>query len=254
MAAAKMNLARPRLAVFALLAGAARLVAQDGGEPKVTADFGYVSRYVFRGIERAGSSAQASVEYAADGFRGRVWTSRPLHRGESGETDLTAAYGRQVGEKLNVELALTGYRFTRPAAGAAASSVEATLSATFASVGGVTPSIAVRRDFRLEADSVQASFAYSVALPQLGAFLELGAFAGWSDARNARPDAAGPRAGDGYGYGGGEARIPYRVGAHTTVIAGVQATTTVGRGPAWPAAGRPARSNLWLTLGVSFDF
>ncbi len=249
-----MNLARASLVVLALLAGAAHGAAQDSGEPKLTADFGYASRYVFRGVERAGSSAQASVEYAAHGFRGSVWTNQPLRRGQSGEIDLTAAYGRQVSEKLNLELALTSYDFTSAPAGATEHSLEAGLTATFAPVNGVTPSVSVQHDFRLEADTAQASLAYSVALTQLGTFLELSAFAGWSDARNVRPDAVGPRVSDGYGYFGGEARIPYRLGAHTTVIAGLHATTTVGQGRAFASPGRFARSNLWLTLGVSVDF
>lgn len=249
-----MKLARASLAVFALLAGAARVAAQDSGEPKVTADFGYASRYVFRGVERAGSSAQASIEYAERGFRGSVWTNQPFRSGDNGEIDLTAAYGRQVGEKLNVEFAFTAYNFTSVPVGATEHSVEAALTATFAPAGGFTPSVSLQHDFRLESDSVQASLAYSVALTQLGTFLELSAFVGWSDASNARPDAAGPRMSDGYGYFGGEAHIPYRIGAHTTVIAGVHATTTVNQGLAFAAPSRFARSNLWLTLGVSFDF
>lgn len=251
-----MKLARTSLVVFvfALLAGAARVAAQDSGEPKVTADFGYASRYVFRGVERAGSSAQAAVEYAAKGFRGSVWANQPLRSRQGSEIDLTAAYGRQVSEKLNVELALTAYNFTSEPAGATEHSVEAALTATFAPVNGVTPSVSLQHDFRLEADTAQASLAYSVALTRLGTFLELSAFAGWSDARNATPDAASSRASDGYGYFGGEAHIPYRVGAHTTVIAGLHATTTVGQGRALASPGRFARSNLWLTLGVSVDF
>lgn len=234
-----MHFARSSLVVLSLLTGAARLVAQESGEPKVTAEFGYASRYVFRGVERAGSSAQASVEYAANGFRGSVWTNQPLRSADSGEIDLTAAYGRQVSEKLNIELAFTAYNFPGVPAGATEHSLEAGLTATFAPVNGVTPSVSVQHDFRLDADTAQASLAYSVALTQLGTYLELSAFAGWSD---------------GYGYFGGEAHIPYRVGAHTTVIAGIHATTTVGQGRTLAVPGRFARSNLWLTLGVSVDF
>jgi hypothetical protein len=151
-------------------------------------------------------------------------------------------------------MAVTSYNFTSTLVGATERSLEAGLTANWSLVGGYTPSISVLHDFRLEADTAQASLAYSVALTRLGTYLELSAFAGWSDVRNARPATAGPRSRDGYGYWGGEAQIPYRVGAHTTVIAGLHATTTVGQGRALAASGRFARSNLWLTLGVSVDF
>ena len=249
-----MHFARSSLVVLSLLTGAARLVAQESGEPKVTAEFGYASRYVFRGVERAGSSAQASVEYAANGFRGSVWTNQPLRSADSGEIDLTAAYAHQVSEKLNIELALTAYYPTSIGAGATERSLEAGITATWTPISGFTPSVSLQHDFQLESNSAQAALACSVALIKLGTFLELSAFAGWSDARNARPDEGGPRVGDGYGYFGGEAHIPYRVGAHTTVIAGLHATTTVGQGRALASPGRFARSNLWLTLGVSVDF
>ena len=249
-----MKLTRANLLVFVLLVGAARLLAQDSGESKVTADFGYASRYVFRGVERAGSSAQASVEYAAHGFRGSVWTNQPLRSEQDGEIDLTTAYAHQVSEKLNIELALTAYYPTSAGAGATERSIEAGITATWTPISGFTPSVSLQHDFQLESNSAQAALACSVALTKLGAFLELSAFAGWSDARNARPDEGGPRVGDGYGYFGGEAHIPYRMGAHTTVIAGIHATTTVGQGRTLAVPGRFARSNLWLTLGVSVDF
>ncbi len=249
-----MCFSRSSLFFCAFLAGAMRLAAQDSGEPRLTVDFGYASRSVFRGIERAGSSAQASMEYAVNGFRGSVWANQPLRRGQMGEVDLTGAYARQVGEKINVELALTAYHFTDTPAGATKHSLEAGLTATWASVSGFTPSVSLQHNFRLEAESAQASLAYSVPLTKLGAFLELSAFAGCVDARNVRPDAAGPRVRDSYGYLGGEAQIPYRVSAHTTVIAGLHATTTSGQGGAFFTPGQFGRANLWLTLGLSIDF
>ena len=240
--------------LFALQAGATVLLAQSDGEPRLTADFGYASRHVFRGVERAGSSAQASVEYAANGFRGTVWANRPLRGGQVGEIDLTAAYGHQMSDRLKVELALTAYRFTNVPAGATGHSLEAGLVVTGASINGFVPRVSLRHDFRLAAHTVEAGLAYSLPLTKLGAFLEFSAFTGWTDGSNLRPDAAGPRVSEGYGFVGTEVRLPYRVGTHTTVIAGLEGATTLNHSGAFAVSGRSARTNLSLSLSVSFDF
>lgn len=249
-----MRFLRSIVLLLVLPGGAMVGFAQSDGEPQRTADLGYASRYVFRGVERAGGSVQASAEYAVGGFRGTVWTNQPLNGGRGGEVDLTAAYAHQASERLNVEFAFTAYRFTNIPAGETEHSLEAGLTATWSPINGFVPRVSLRRDFRMEADTAEAALGYSLPLTTLGTFLEFSAFVGWVDAANARPDAAGPRARDSYGYAGAEAHVPYRVSAHCTVVAGVHGTTTVNQGGTFGAADRSARSNLWLTLGVSVDF
>ena len=249
----------PRLLPRVLLAfagfGVAVTVAQsDPGEPVLTADFDYASRYVFRGIPHAGDSAQASVEYAVNGFRAGVWTNQPFRRDDGGEVDLTAAYARQVSPELNLEFAITSYNFTDTPANLPRHSLEVGLTATLKPIAGFTPSLGVQRDFQLDSSSVQGALAYSVALPRLGAYLEWSVFGGWVDARHLRPAAPGPRIGDGYGYFGGEVHVPYRIGAHSTLSVGLHGTETVNQDRADAVSGRFAPRNLWVTFGLSVDF
>ena len=252
-------MSRPRLRPSLLLAfagfGVAVAVAQrDPGEPVLTADFDYASRYVFRGIPHAGGSAQASVEFAANGLRAGVWTNQPFHRDDDGEVDVTAAYARQVSPELNLEFAIMSYNFTETQANLTRHSLEVGLTATLKPIAGFTPSLAVQHDFQLDSNSVQGALASSVALPRLGAYLEWSVFGGWVDTRNLRPDARGPRIGDGYGYFGGEAHVPYRIGAHSTLSVGLHGTATANQDRANAVSGRVSPRNLWVTFGLSVDF
>ncbi len=235
---------------------AALLVVPTGARgdepPVVQADISYASRYVFRGVERAGQSAQAGVELARENFRGGVWTNQPFQSDETRETNLHAAYTWQPTERLTLEGTVAHAWFG--AVGDVKRSFEAGLTATVSAVNGFTPSLAYYHDFHLRADTTQASLAHSIALTNLGTFLELNFFAGWAKGDDWRPDAPGPRRQDGYGYWGGEARVPYRIGAHSTVTAGMHYADTFGRSVANGPFGLSARHNLWFSLGVNLDF
>ena len=236
---------------FALTGG---MPAQGGEEPVVRADFGFASRQVFRGLVRAGPSAQGGAEFAARGFRAGVWGSLPFDSGETGELDFSAAYAWPATDRLTLEASANFYDFPTAQGGATRQSQAVGLTATWASIAGFTPSLFLQRDFRLEATTVQAAVASGVALPKFGAFLELNLFAGWTEGSNWRPDGPGPRRRDGYGYFGGEARVPYRIGPHSTVVAGLHFTDTAGRSIANGPMSLRQGSSIWATLGVSLDF
>ncbi len=110
------------------------------------------------------------------------------------------------------------------------------------------------RDFRLKAGTGEAELGFSLPLTKLGAFLDGRLFAGWSSAQNWRPDAAVPGVRGGYGYHGAEARLPYRVGGHTTLLAGVHFSETWNAREAGGVPGPKGRRNLGFTAGVSLDF
>ena len=133
-------------------------------------------------------------------------------------------------------------------------SFEAGLNATWAPIDGFTPSLACYHDCRLRADTGQASLAHSFALTGFGAFLDLNFFAGWTTGGDWRPDAPGPRRHDSYSYWGAEAHLPYRIGPHSTVIAGLHYADTSGRSPTNGPFSLSSGRNLWITLGVSLDF
>jgi len=231
------------------------LAAQvDEEVPAVRADFGYASRDVFRGVERAGQSAQAGVELVHGNFRGGLWTNQPFDRGETSETKLSAAYAWQPVSGLGLEASVAYSGFGEVPGGGVKSSLEAGLAGTLAAVAGFTPGLAYYHDFRFRADTAQASVARSIALTRLGAFLELDFFAGWARGSDWRPDAPGPPRADSYAYWGGAARVPYRIGPHATITAGLHYADAAGRSPANGPFGLAAGGQWWATLGVNLDF
>ena len=241
-----------RLSLVALLAGPLGALADE--PPAVRADFSYASRYVFRGVERAGSSAQTTVELSRDDLRGGVWTNVPFAGGAGREMNVNAAYAWHATGDLTLVASVSHSWFSGAPAGDTKRTFETGLTATLAAINGFTPSIAYYHDFRLRADTVQASLARGLALTKLGAFLDLSLFAGWATGDDWRPDEPGPQRHDNYGYWGAEAHLPYRVGPHSTVIAGLHYSDAFGRSGTNGPFGRTARQNLWVTLGVSLDF
>ncbi|MBI2815088.1 MAG: hypothetical protein HYX71_12485 [Opitutae bacterium] len=217
-------------------------------------DVGFVSRHVFRGVERAGASAQAAVAIKRDNFHGGVWANLPFNKGETRELKLHAACTWQPMEALKLEASVAQRWFSDVPGGGVGRSLEAGLAATLPPVNGFTPGLAYYHDFTFRADTTQVSLARSIALVKWGAFLELNFHAGWAAGDDWRPDAPGPRLRDSYGYWGGEARLPYRIGAHATVTVGLHYADAFGRSDANGPFGLSARQNLWFTLGVNLDF
>jgi hypothetical protein len=242
----------PPLGVAALLV--ATLGARGDEPPAVQADIGYASRYVFRGIERAGQSAQAGVELTRENFHTGLWLNQPLESNGTRETNLRMAYAGQPAKGLTLEASVTHSWFSDTPGGDVKRTLEAGLTAAVAAGNGFVPSVAYFHDFRLHANTTQVSLERSIALTKLGAFLELNFFAGWATGDNWRPDTPGPQRHDSYGYWGGEARLPYRIGPHSTVTAGLHYADATGRSATNGPFGLAARQNLWATLGVNLDF
>ena len=194
------------------------------------------------------------MELTGENFHGGLWANQPFKSGEARETNLSAAYTWQPSHRLTLEASGAHSWFKDVTDHGVKRSLEAGLTATFAAMKGFTPSLAYYHDFRLSADTAQAALARSIALTRLGAFLELNVFAGCATGGDWRPDASGPRRHDSYSYWGGEARVPYRVGPHSTVTAGLHYADSFGRSAASGPFGLAARRNLWVTLGVNLDF
>ncbi len=242
----------PGLLLAAVLA--APLVVQGEEPPAVTADLVYASRYVYRGIERAGPSAQAGVEWTNERLRGGGWINQPFASGAVRESNLNAAYTWPSDRGFTLEASVVHRWFHGVPGGQVKRSFEAGLSATLPAFQGFTLGLAYNHDFRLHADTTQVSLARSIPLTRLGAFLELEGLAGWSTGDDWRPDAIGPRRHDSYSYWSGSARLPCRIGLHSTVIAGLHYADASGRSATNGPFGLTARRNLWVTLGVNLDF
>jgi hypothetical protein len=244
---------RPVFILLVFLAGAVRLRAQ-GEEWRPTAEIGYASRQVWRGVERAGDSVETALAVARGGFRGEVRLAEPFAGGEPGEVEARAGYGFQPGNPLTFEASVSQFFFSDVPPGATRRSTEAGLRAAWTLREGIAPSLAYYHDFRLRADTVEAALDHEVPLPRLGAFLELRFYAGASRAKDVRPDAPGPRRRDSYRYWGATARLPYRVGEHTTWVLGVQLAGSENQSRFWSPVGQGSGTRGGVNLAVSFDF
>lgn len=246
---------RRKITIVLLAAGLMGPSGVQGDEPPAEqVDFGYASRYVFRGVARAGSSVQVAAEFNRGNFRGKAGTNLPFGNGGTRELNLNASYTWQLGRDVSLDASVAQHWFSEVPGGGAGHSLETGLVATLAPVNGFTPGLAYYHDFRFRSNTGQLSLARSIALPRWGAFLELGFHAGWVTGDDWRPDAPGHRRHDSHGYWGGEARLPYRIGAHSTVVAGLHYADAFGRSATNGPFGLPARRNLWLSLGVNLEF
>ncbi|MBI2518752.1 MAG: hypothetical protein HYV95_17895 [Opitutae bacterium] len=235
------------------LTSAACLRAWDD-EWQTSVDIGYTSRRVFRGVGRAGSSAETALGLKRAGFRGGVRLYEPFAGGDPGEAELSAGYAFKPTGQLTIEAVATQFLFFATPTGATKRSTEAGVVAGWALREGLASSLAYYRDFRLKADTVQATLAYEVPLTKLGAYLELSFYGGWRQADDVRPDAASPRVRDAYTYWGAAARLPYRVGEHTTLAMGADLAGSANQTPVWAPNGRGGGTRGWVSLAVSFDF
>jgi hypothetical protein len=242
----------PSLRLAALLAVPLGACADE--PPEVRADLTYASRYVFRGIERAGQSVQAGVEGAHESWRGGVWANRPFSSGGTQEMNVNVAYMWQPTRELSLDATMAGSWFDHVPGRGVKKTYEAGLTATLAAVAGFTPSLGYYHDFRLRADTTQVALARSIALTRMGAFLELNGYLGWSVGDDWRPDAPGASRHDGYGYWGAEAQLPYRIGAHTTVTAGLHYADNFERSLMNGPFGLAGRHIFSVSLGVNLDF
>ncbi len=223
----------------------------------VRADMGYASQYVVRGVARTGAAAQSALELDWSGFRAGLWTNQPFQAGEEREVNFNTAFAWQAGEGLKMDISARQYWFGRTTSGAAMRSFEAAIAATLAPVGGITPRLEFAHDFRLRAETLQMTLGHSVALTGIGTYLDLGCFAGWATGDNWRPEYPGPGRHDSYGFWGLEATLPYNLGyivPHSTVVAGLHYSDTVGRSVTNGPFGLAKARSFWVTLGVSLDF
>jgi hypothetical protein len=222
--------------------------------PPVQTELAYASRAVFRGVERAGDSLQASVELNGERFHGGLRTVQPLGGDSPSEATLTAGYRWVASDQVTLEASVAHTWYDGVPGDGVKRSLEGGIAATFAPMEGFTPTVRYFHDFRFLADTIELALGRSVALTKLGAFLELNLIGGWTNGRDWKPDRSGPRTRDSYGYWGGEVSLPYRIGAHATVVAGAHYAGTSGRSAIDGPFGRSRQPGAWVSFGVNLDF
>jgi hypothetical protein len=246
----------PRHLLALLAACAARLTASaQDDEQHVILDAGMANHDVFRGVLVSDALATESVELRQATWHARLEGGQALRSGDPGSLGLEAGYAWPL-EASGVTVGLQANQrwFTNTSAGACRQITEAGITLGRAGEGGFQPGVAIFHDFRRQAETVEASVGYEWALTRLGAYLEARLFAGWSTARNLHPDVAGPKFEDSYGYGGVRLRLPYRFGAHSSVVLAAELTDTAGQDPAWSPIRHAGGVIATGRLGVSVDF
>ena len=96
------------IGAVALLAVVVTPLVGAAQEAEVSANVGWVSEYLFRGIPQKASSASAGLDVAADALYLGVWAADV---GDGNEVDLYAGFGTEV-EEFSVSVGGTGYFYT----------------------------------------------------------------------------------------------------------------------------------------------
>ena len=92
---------------------AASVFATASATAGTTATAGYVSDYVFRGVQTSSGSAYASVDYENAGFNAGVWAiDNSDGDADSLEVDIYAGYSIEVNDDVSVGVAYTRYEYT----------------------------------------------------------------------------------------------------------------------------------------------
>lgn len=212
----------------------------------VTADFSYVSEYVFRGLKSTGDAFQPSVELAVNDFYVGLWTSQPITKSENNEIDIYGGYKYAVNNDFSLEAVAAYYWYPEARGGDTRDSFEVGIGGTY-TMSGFSPSLYAYYDFVLEAATVQANLGYSLPLEALGASLDFAAYIGTVQAKNIAPD-SGLRLGESYNYWGASVNLPYRLSDRATATVGANWANNAST----PAGTHGSR--LWVNAGVTVGF
>lgn len=239
--------------VLSLLVTVSGLHAQED-EAATNASVGVSSRHVFRGVEHAGAGATGAFQVARDNWRVGADISRPFDRDEPGEGTLTTAYTWKVTKQFKLEAIMMPRWSIDPLPSGTKHSFEAGVSAAWELPNGFTVELAGFHDWRLKADTLQATLNYSQPLKNLGAYLEWSASIGVSSARDLRPDVMGAPIRDSYSYYSASVRLPYRISGRSTLIGGLHVAESSNQSRFWSPIAASGRFQVWFDVGLSVDF
>jgi len=201
----------------------------------ITADFPYVSSYVFRGVKLAEDSFQPSLKLAAGNFYAGIWMSEPIDSDFDNEIDFYGGYSFGLAEGWSLDVGATLYYYPQAGDDVDDSTFEAYvgLNATF---GGVNLGAYVYQDFTLEATTVQGNAAYGIPISDKVS-CNLSANLGYVTYND----------GGDYTYYGVSVQLPWKIND--------QATVTVGGNYAnHDDVPGFEHDNFWVNAGFSYTF
>ena len=216
-------------------AAPATTVAAPASTYTVTADFPYVSSYVFRGVKLADDCFQPSLKLAAGNAYAGIWMSQPVEASVDNEIDFYGGYTFALSKGWSLDVGATLYYYPQmdPAAGDE-STFEAYVGLT-GTVGGITLGGYVYQDFTLKATTVQGSIGYSVPVNDK---LSIN-FSG--NLGYVTPDQ-----GDSYTYYGASVQLPWKISD--------KATVTIGGSYANNDIDNAVDDIFWANIGFTYTF
>ena len=177
----------------------------------VTADFGYTSKYVFRGIELAKGAFQPWVKFSSNDFYASIWSSAPVDRGFELEFDYTAGYtGFKLSKDWGLDVGLTAYTYPGLGGGADKTTLEPLLGVN-GTMGDFTSCTYAYYDLTLKAFTLQEAVGYGVKLDDKASVNLL-----------ATVGRVAPEAGGSYTYYGFGVTIPCKLTQTATLTVGLQ--------------------------------
>jgi hypothetical protein len=230
------------------------LIAADGDWTRGAAAT-IQSKFVRRGIERAGASVSPAIEFTDDTWSLGAQAAVPFENAGRSQFDLSVGYAHALdsGAKLGFEVG--HFRFGNATMGHPSQTTEFAALLSFSAGPGRT-TMRFGRDVERRTDIGELSYAGEYALKAWGAFLNYHLYIGSVAADDVLPRrlASVPRIADSYTYHGIDLTLPYRVGGQTIVTAGVHYAGTDGARPFWSPSGASPGAKVWLSLATSYEF
>jgi len=202
----------------------------------LTADFPYVSSYVFRGVKLADDAIQPSLKLSAGSAYAGVWLSEPIDSSFDNEIDIYGGYTFALsgGWSLDVGGTLYYYPEVTKSSGLDESTFEAYVGLT-GTFGGVSVGGYVYRDLTLDATTVQGNVGYGIPLSDKVS-LNLAANLGYVTYDD----------GGDYTYYGASVQLPWKIND--------QATLTVGGSYATNDLDGAEDDLFWVNAGFTYTF
>lgn len=224
------------LVTGALLRADEAPVAAPATSYSVTADFPYVSTYVFRGVKVTDDAFQPSLKLSAGSAYGGIWLSQPFDSKFDNEIDFYGGYTFALSGGWSLDVGGTLYYYPQldTSTGADSSTFEGYVGLT-GTIGGVSLGAYVYRDFTLDATTVQGNLGYGVPINDKVS-CNFAVTLGY----------VSPDHGDGYTYYGAAVALPWKINDKATITVGANYATNDIDG---------AKDNLfWVNAGFTYVF
>lgn len=249
-------------ATWLALAFASASTAASAEGIGVSTTLGFESRYIFRGVQFAETSAQPAVELSYSGFYGGAWFNLPVGDDDlvvtpgGEELDLYAGYSAELSDGWSYDVGVTYYTFPDLASGffdifeedgdgLGANTVE--LFAGLSLEAPLSPTLYVYRDFMFDTFTIEGGASHSIPLAEKTSF-DLGGSLGYVIDDDAGGD---------YLYGAATADLNYALTDEASLAVGVRyGGSDIAGGSVIDDSivGTTKNSGFWWGLSVSASF